>query len=131
MTEAGFAAPLAMADWLKGRGETAAAGMICYLVGELRKAADDRDKTTELILAAERVVRKYGITPDGEPSDWTEWQNLRAALADLAMAARSDETPAAAQPEGQQPGDAQRQAPSLSPQDPTLSETSPGGGVEG
>ena len=38
----------------------------------------------DLIAAAERVSLKYGHSEDGTPSDWTEWKDLRNALAQSA-----------------------------------------------
>ena len=34
----------------------------------------------ELVLAAERVSDKFGCHEDGEPSDWSEWVELRRAI---------------------------------------------------
>lgn len=56
----------------RGRAQIRTAARIARM--KTSRAIDD------LILAAERVSRKYGVTPTGEPSDWTEWVNLRDAI---------------------------------------------------
>jgi len=47
-----------------------------------RQQAEDamRERVDDLRLAAKRVDRKYGHYEDGEPCDWSEWQDLRTAI---------------------------------------------------
>jgi len=55
---------------------------LSYLFAAHRQQAEDamRERVDDLRLAAKRVDRKYGHYEDGEPCDWSEWQDLRTAI---------------------------------------------------
>jgi hypothetical protein len=38
------------------------------------------DVLDKLVLASDRVLRKYGSDDNGVVSDWTEWQELKVAI---------------------------------------------------
>lgn len=50
--------------------------------GAPRPAPEDAGRVERLVLAAERVSRKYGHDDEG-PIDWSEWAELRDALSAL------------------------------------------------
>tara|TARA_R110000868_G_scaffold5762_1_gene33873 strand:- start:17 stop:583 length:567 start_codon:yes stop_codon:yes gene_type:complete len=57
-----------------------------YLKSELAHVLQTTQPVNELVEAAERVSWKYGHDENGIPSDWTEWKDLRAALANAKAA---------------------------------------------
>lgn len=59
------------------------ASAIAALHDALDKAIEAQLSIEELLLAVDRVVNKYGCDKTGEPSDWTEWEDVRKALANV------------------------------------------------